>query len=74
MKTYTYKEINRDWKIKVNGLFNGQKLNTLVGCSGLIDIIGEELFNRFVNRAMSCTKDACHCKVYNGVKVSFYSH
>ena len=28
---YTTKEINRTFKIKVNGLFNGKKINTLVG-------------------------------------------
>ena len=32
---YTTKEINRTFKIKVNGLFNGKKINTLVGVYGL---------------------------------------
>ena len=37
---YTTKEINRTFKIKVNGLFNGKKINTLVGVSGLIKLVG----------------------------------
>lgn len=37
---YTTKEINRTFKIKVNGMFNGKKINTLVGVSGLIKLVG----------------------------------
>ena len=37
---YTTKEINRTFKIKVNGLFNGKKINTLAGVSGLIKLVG----------------------------------
>ena len=40
---YTTKEINRTFKIKVNGLFNGKKINTLVGVSGLIKLVGVEI-------------------------------
>lgn len=36
---YTTREINRTFKIKVNGLFNGKKINTLVGVSGLIKLV-----------------------------------
>lgn len=42
---YTTKEINRTFKIKVNGLFNGKKINTLVGVSGLIKLVGVEMAN-----------------------------
>lgn len=73
IKHYTTMEINRDWKLKVNGILNGKKINSLYGCSGLIDIIGQELFDRFVNRAYDSWKDVCVCKVYNGVKVTFYA-
>lgn len=31
---YTTKEINRNFKIKVNGIVNGKKVNVLVGVSG----------------------------------------
>ena len=40
---YTTKEINRTFKIKVNGMFNGKKINTLVGVSGLIKLVGVEM-------------------------------
>lgn len=43
---YTTKEINRTFKIKVNGLFNGKKINTLVGVSGLIKLVGVEMANK----------------------------
>lgn len=38
---YTTKEINRNFKIKVNGIVNGKKVNVLVGVSGLIKIVGD---------------------------------
>ena len=38
---YTTKEINRSFKIKVNGIVNGKKVNVLVGVSGLIKIVGD---------------------------------
>ena len=44
---YTTREINRTFKIKVNGLFNGKKINTLVGVSGLIKLVGVEMANKF---------------------------
>lgn len=44
---YTTKEINRNFKIKVNGIVNGKKVNVLVGVSGLIKIVGDiKLVNR----------------------------
>ena len=74
MKNFTTKEINRDFLIKVSGLLNGKKLNTLVGVSGLVNLIGEERAEKFVERAFRCTGDVCRCKVYGGLLVSFYLH
>lgn len=53
---YTTKEINRTFKIKVNGLFNGKKINTLVGVSGLIKLVGVEMANKLLRRAFRCVK------------------
>lgn len=39
---YTTKEINTNFRIKVNGIVDGKKINTLVGVSGLIKLIGVE--------------------------------
>lgn len=47
---YTTGEINRTFKIKVNGVnFEGKKLNVLVGVSGLIKLIGVVLVNKLLN-------------------------
>lgn len=49
---YPSSYINRNYLIKVNGLSpSGDKLNVLVGVSGAIALIGEELFYKFVGRA-----------------------
>lgn len=55
---YTTKEINRNFKIKVNGIVNGKKVNVLVGVSGLIKIVGDiKLVNRLLKRAFNCYGD-----------------
>lgn len=72
--TYTTTEINRNFRIKVAGIDgNGNCINTLVGVSGLIKLIGEDLFNKFVKRAFDCMQDVCVCKLRRGLKVSFYN-
>jgi hypothetical protein len=70
---YTTKQINRDYKIKVSGLYNGEKVNTLVGVAGLVRMVGDiELTNRLLDRAFACMEDKCVCKLRRGIKVSFY--
>jgi len=72
--TYTTSTINRDFRIKVNGLNNeGCKINTLVGVSGAIALIGEELFEKFINRAYNQGADACVCKLRRGLKMTLYA-
>jgi hypothetical protein len=67
------KEINSTFKIKVNGInFTGQKMNTLLGVSGLINLIGVELCNILFERAFNCIGDKCVCKLRRGLKVTFY--
>jgi hypothetical protein len=69
----TVREINSTFKIKVNGInFTGQKMNTLVGVSGLINLIGVELCNILFERAFNCIGDKCVCKLRRGLKVTFY--
>lgn len=73
MKIYTTREINKNFKIKVFGVIDGKKVNTLVGVSGLLRIIGDsELMGRLVDRAFRCMDDKCVCKLRRGVKVTFY--
>lgn len=70
---YTTKEINRNYKIKVSGLFEGEKINTLVGVSGLLKMVNDiDLTNRLLDRAFKCMDDACVCKLRRGIKISFY--
>lgn len=75
MTTYNYNtsEINRDWRIKVNGIHNGKKLNILVGVSGLLEIFGVEFANKFTARAYESMGDSCTCKLRRGIKVTFYN-
>ena len=72
MTTDNTKMINQNFRIKVFGLVGENKVNTLVGVSGLIDLIGMEMANKFINRAFNSVEDVCHCKLRRGLKVSFY--
>lgn len=70
---YTTREINHNYKIKVAGMFDGQKVNTLVGVTGLIRMVNDiELTNRLLDRAFACMDDVCVCKLRRGIKISFY--
>ncbi len=70
---YTTKQINRNYKIKVAGIYNGSKINTLVGVSGLVRLVGDiELTNRLLDRAFADMTDCCVCKLRRGIKISFY--
>lgn len=71
---YSVSMINANFKIKVFGRVNGKKINTLVGVSGLIDLLDGaiDLVNRLLDRAFSSMGDVCHCKLRRGLKISFY--
>lgn len=72
--TYSPKEINRNFRIKVAGVdANGNKINKLVGVSGAIALIGIELLNKFLTRAFNTAEDVCVCKLRRGLKFSFYA-
>ncbi|WP_320980041.1 ribosomal large subunit pseudouridine synthase B [Bacteroides sp.] len=70
---YSTKKINRNFRIKVAGVDNeGNKINMLVGVSGLLKLIGVELANKFLTRAFKSMDDSCVCKLRRGLKVTFY--
>lgn len=70
---YTTKFINQNFRIKVYGRDeNGKRINTLLGVSGIIRMIGVELFNKFIRRALDCMQDVCVCKLRRGLQVSLY--
>ena len=55
---YTTREINANYKIKVYGMFDGKKVNTLVGVTGLIKMVNDiELTNRLLDRAFNDMSD-----------------
>lgn len=69
---YTTEHINANYRIKVFGIVEGKKINTLVGVSGMLKLIGAELANKFLNRAERSMDDYCVCKLRRGIKVTFY--
>ena len=72
-KQFDSKFINQNFRIKVFGYDeNGKKINTLMGVSGIIKLIGETLFFKFVQRALDCMRDVCVCKLRRGIQVSLY--
>lgn len=73
IQKFTTKFINQNFRIKVFGRDeNGRKINTLMGVSGIIALIGDELFYKFVQRALDCMMDVCVCKLRRGLQVSLY--
>ena len=67
--------INRNFRIKINGMVNGKNVSTLVGVRGLLQLLGGS-WNRLVKmvlRAFNSIEDKCVCKIYGGAKVTFYA-
>ena len=70
---YTTKSINRNFKIKVSGIIDEKKINTLVGVSGLMRFVDDiELTNRLLDRAFRSKTDKCVCRLRRGIAISFY--
>lgn len=70
---YSTKFINKNFRLKVYGYDNeGNKVNKLVGVSGLIALIGVDFINKFIERALYCMLDVCVCKLRRGLQVSLY--
>ena len=71
--SYSTKWVNENFRIKVYGRDeNGKKINTLLGVSGIIRLIGVELFEKFIKRAINSMMDVCVCKLRRGLQVSLY--
>ena len=70
---YTTKSINRNFKIKVSGVIDDKKINTLVGVSGLLLLVDDvELTNRLLDRAFNSREDRCICRLRRGIRIYFY--
>ena len=72
-KYFTTSWINSNFRIKVYGRTeDGKRVNSLFGVSGIIAMIGEALFFKFLQRAINSMADKCVCKLRRGLQVSFY--
>ncbi len=72
-KSYTTQFVNQNFRIKVYGRDNdGKRINTLMGVSGIIALIGDKLFTKFITRALDSMQDVCVCKLRRGLVVSLY--
>lgn len=78
---YSTKIINMNFKIKVNGVIDGKKVNSLYGVSGVLKVLEQtktfsqcqfELFDSIVEKALNCPKDKYQYKLRRGVKVVLY--
>ena len=67
--------INSNFRIKVSGMVNGERVNKLVGVRGLLEIMGGswQKLVKFVLRAFNSLTDKCACKIYGGATVTFYA-
>lgn len=66
---HTSKFINKNFRIKVSGIDNeGNRINKLVGVSGLLNLIGETLADKFVTRALKAGLDKVKCCL----RITFY--
>ena len=53
---YSSKFINRNYRIKVSGVDGqGNKVHKLVGVRGIIELIGIEMLNKLLKRAVNCS-------------------
>lgn len=74
IQAYSTRVINMNFRIKVYGRDeNGKRINTLVGVSGLINLIGIELFNKLISKAFNSLLDCFVAKLRRGLKISFYN-
>lgn len=70
---YTTNEINRNFKIKVYGVVDGKKVNTLIGVKGLVNLVNDmAIVNRLLDRAFNSPADKEVCKLRRGIRITFY--
>lgn len=65
--------INADFWIKVYGWIDGVKIDKLVGVRGLLELIGIDLANKFLDKAYKSGVNKFVCKLRRGIKITFYS-
>ncbi len=70
---YTKRFINANFRMKVYGRdAEGKRINKLMGVAGLVALIGIDLLNKFIRRALKAGLDKVVCKLRRGLQISFY--
>lgn len=71
---HSSKTINRNFLIKASGIDGkGKRINKLVGVTGLLELVGEVLADKFVTRAFNTMNgDSCRCYLRRGLRITFY--
>ena len=65
--------INRNFLLKVYGVDSeNRRINRLVGVSGLVGLIGVELTEKFITRALNSKKDSLKRCLRRGLQVTLY--
>lgn len=65
--------INRNFLLKVYGIDeDNNRINRLVGVSGLVKLICVEFTEKFVTRAINSKKDSVKCRLRRGLQVTLY--
>lgn len=71
---FSTQKINMNFRIKVKGAVEGRRLNTLVGVSGLVNLIEDvDLINKLLTKAFDSPCYSITCKLRRGIKITFYS-
>ena len=74
MKTYTMQQVNSMFLIRIITFDEkGRHLSRLVGYRTALGIIGQELFDKMITRALDHGKDKERCKLRRGLMVDLYS-
>ncbi len=70
---YTTAYINRNFLLKVSGTDNqNRRINKLVGVSGLVALLGEDLAGKCIDRALKSSTDKVKCCFRRGLRVTLY--
>jgi len=68
------RELSTNFRVKVYSSSDcGKTLNSLVGYSGLIDLIGLELADKFITNAILSDQQNVVNNLRRGLKITFYS-
>jgi hypothetical protein len=67
MNNLTTHNVNRDFKIKVNGYHRDRYVSKLVGKQGLVNIIGMDHARNFIERAYRQGDEKVVCRLRRGI-------